>query len=152
GEQFIKSNPDGTGGGVNNGVVEYSVLEYVTTSKDYYTNGVDVHTGASWIIRNNLFRNIVAPPGQLAGPAVLMWNHSSNTVVEGNSFINCARGISFGLQEVSPGTDHAGGIIRNNFFLRTSAQSGDVAIAVFDSPNSQVLNNTVFVSGTYPSP
>jgi len=134
GEQFIKSNPDGNGGGVNNGIVEYSVLEYTSTSNDAYTNGIDVHTGAGWIIRNNLFRNIVAPPGQLAGPSVLVWNHSSDTLVEGNAFLNCARGISFGLQEVTPGTDHSGGIIRNNFFFRTSAQSGDVAIAVYDSP------------------
>ena len=152
GEQFIKSNPDGNGGGVNNGIVEYSVLEYVTTATSSYTNGIDIHTGAGWIIRDNLFRNIVAPAGQLAGPTVLAWNHSSGTIVERNQFLNCARGVSFGLQEVSPGTDHTGGIIRNNFFFRSSSQSGDVGIAVYDSPNSQVLNNTVFVSGTYSSP
>ena len=94
GEQFIKSNPNGAAGGVNNGIVEYSVIEFTTTARDYYTNGVDVHAGANWIVRNNLFRNIVAPPGQLAGPAVLMWNHSSGTLTEGNTFLNCARGIS----------------------------------------------------------
>jgi Bacterial Ig domain/Carboxypeptidase regulatory-like domain len=152
GQQFIKSNPDSAGGGVNNGIVEYSVFEYTSTAKDDYTNGVDVHTGANWIIRHNLFRNIVSPPGMLAGPSVLMWNHSSNTVVEGNSFINCARGIAFGMGEVTPGSDHSGGIIRNNFFFRTSQQSGDVAISLADSPNTQVLNNTIFTSGTYSSP
>ena len=151
GQQFIKSNPDGAGGGVNNGIVEYSVIEYTTTAKNDYTNGVDVHTGANWIVRHNLFRNIVAPPGMLAGPAVLIWNHSSNSVVEGNSFLNCARGIAFGLEDVS-GNDHSGGIIRNNVFYRSAAQPGDVAIQVADSPNTQVLNNTVLVSGTYPYP
>ena len=70
GQQFIKSNPDGKGGGVNGGIVEYSVIEYTTTAKDGYTNGLDVHTGAQWIVRHNLFRNIVAP-NALAGPAVL---------------------------------------------------------------------------------
>src|SRR5205085_7820972 len=50
------------------------------------------------------------------------------------------------------GFDHSGGIIRNNFFYRSSSQPGDVAIGVADSPNSQVLNNTVFVSGTYGTP
>jgi len=152
GQQFVKSNPDGSGGGVNNGIVEYSVIEYTATANDAYTNGVDVHTGANWIVRHNLFKNIVSPPGMLAGPAVLMWNHSSNSVVEGNSFINCARGIAFGMMEVTPGSDHSGGIIRNNFFFRTGQQSGDVAISLADSPNSQVLNNTIFVSGTYSSP
>ena len=39
------------------------------------------------------------------------------------------------------GSDHAGGLIRNNFFHRTSSQPGDVAISVADSPNTQVLNN-----------
>ena len=61
------------------------MIEYTTTAKDNYTNGVDVHTGANWIIRHNLFRNIVAPGTQLAGPAVLMWNGSRNSVVEGNT-------------------------------------------------------------------
>jgi hypothetical protein len=77
GQQFIKSNPNPAGGGVDNGIVEYSVIEYETTSRDAYTNGVDVHTGRNWIIRHNLFRNIRAPQGQLAGPAILMWNGSS---------------------------------------------------------------------------
>lgn len=152
GQQFIKSNPDGQGGGVNNGIVEYSVIEYTGTAKDEYTNGVDVHTGNGWIVRHNLFRNIVSPPGMLAGPAVLMWNHSVNATVEGNSFVNCARGVALGLIDQSPGTDNSGGIIRNNFFFRTSQQSGDNAIGIADSPNTQVLNNTVYLSGTYPSP
>ena len=91
GQQFIKGNPDPSGVGVSNGIVEYSVIEYTSTAKDYYTNGLDMHGGANWIIRHNLFRNIVGPPGQLAGPAILMWRHSGNTVTEGNTFINCAR-------------------------------------------------------------
>ena len=99
GEQFIKANPDGAGGGVDNGIVEYSVIEYDTTSRDAYTNGVDVHTGDNWIIRHNLFRNVRAPQGQLAGPAILMWNASTNTLVDGNTFINCQREIALGLSE-----------------------------------------------------
>jgi hypothetical protein len=151
GQQFIKSNPDGSGGGVNNGIVEYSTLEYATTSVDAYTNGVDVHTGRDWIVRNNLFRNIRAPQGQLAGPAILMWNGSSGSIAEGNTFINCQREIAFGLIERSP-DDHSGGIIRNNFVYRAGSVAGDAAIGVFDSPNTQVLHNTIFVSGGYPSP
>ncbi|OLB63488.1 MAG: hypothetical protein AUI11_01215 [Acidobacteria bacterium 13_2_20CM_2_66_4] len=150
GQQFVKSNPDGAGGGVNDGVVEYSVIEYTTTARDSYVNGVDVHTGANWIVRDNVFRNLVAPPGGLAGPALLMWNHSSNTIAERNLFINCSRGISYGLQ--AAGFDHSGGIIRNNMIFRGAGQPGDVGIMVADSPNTQVLNNTVFLSGTYGTP
>jgi hypothetical protein len=152
GQQFIKSNPDGAGGGVNDGIVEYSVIEYETTAKDDYTNGVDVHTGANWIIRHNVFRNIVGPPGRLAGPAVLVWNHSRGTLTEGNTFLNCARGVSYGLMARPDGGDHSGGIIRNNFFFRAKNQPGDVGIYVADSPNTHVVNNTVLVSGTYGAP
>jgi hypothetical protein len=149
GEQFIKSNPSGATG-VNGGVVELSLLEYTSEARSDYTNGVDVHTGQNWVIRNNVFRNIRSSAG-LAGPAVLMWNSSANTLTERNLFLNCARGIHYGLIDRA-GSDHSGGIIRNNIFFRAANQSGDVAIGVFDSPGTQVLNNTVFVSGTYPTP
>jgi uncharacterized SAM-binding protein YcdF (DUF218 family) len=166
GQQFIKSNPDPgpgddvEGRGVNDGRVEYSLIEYTSSAKDGYTNGIDVHAGANWIIRHNVFRNIVSPAGQLAGPAVLMWNGSRDTLTEGNTFLNCARGISYGLEQKSGDGespdqfdkfDHRGGIIRNNFFFRSADQPGDVGIMVADSPGTEVLHNTVFVSGTHPS-
>jgi hypothetical protein len=147
GQQFIKSNPDGAGGGVNNGVVEYAVIEYDTTSRDDYTNGVDVHTGQNWIVRNSLFRNIRAPQGLLAGPAVLMWNGTANSIVEANTFIDCQREIALGLIDRESPHDHSGGIVRNNFIYRRPAIAGDVAIGVFDSPGSQVLHNTVLMAG-----
>ncbi len=151
GQQFIKANPDASGAGVNNGVVEYAVIEYDTTSRDYYTNGVDVVAGQNWVIRNSLFHNIRAPLGQLAGPAILMWQGSSNSVAEGNTFIDCQREIAFGLIERVTPHDHAGGIIRNNFIYRHATVAGDAAIGVFDSPNTRVLHNSIVISGTYPN-
>ena len=148
GQQIMKSNPDGVGGGVDDGVVEYSIIEYSTTSRDYYTNGVDVLGGRRWTIRHNLFRNIRAPSGQLAGPAVLMWRGSADSVTEGNTFIDCQRAVAYGLDPTNP-PDHAGGIIRNNFIYRKSAQPGDAGIIVFGSPNTVVAHNTVLLSGTY---
>jgi hypothetical protein len=151
GEQFIKSNPDDAGGGVDNGIVEYSVIEFTTTAKDDYTKGVDVQTATNWIIRHNLFRNIVAPAGQLAGPAILLWRGTSNSLVDGNQFVNCARGVMFGADDYySP--SHRGGLARNNVVYRSAAQPGDVGIMLTDSPDTQVLNNTVYLSGTYASP
>ena len=149
GQQFIKASPDGAGGGVDNGIVEYSIMEYDTTARDDYTNGVDVHTGDNWIIRHNLFRNIRAPQGALAGPAILMWNASTNTTVDGNTFVDCQREIALGLIERTP-NDHSGGIVKNNFISRTIA--GDSAIYVADSPSTQVLHNSIFISGTYANP
>jgi Right handed beta helix region len=151
GQQFIKGNQTAEAGGVDDGVVEYSVIEYETTSKDNYTNGIDIHRGANWIIRHNLFRNIRPPAGQLAGPAILMWNRSSNTLTEGNTFINCQRDIAYGLNVRAP-HDHTGGIIRNNFIYRdASFAGGDVGIGVSDSPGTRVLNNTVLIGGAYPN-
>jgi hypothetical protein len=153
GSQFIKSNPDGNGVGNNNGIVEYCVFEYRTTDSDNYTNGVDVHAGDGWIVRHNLFRNFLSPVGQgLAGPAVLAWNGSSNTIVDGNTFINCARGVSLGLIDKANGFDHEGGLIVNNVFYRDRLpQSVDVPIFVGDSPGTKVLHNTVLAGGSYPS-
>jgi hypothetical protein len=148
GQQFIKANPNGAGAGVDNGVVEDSVLEYTTTSRDGYTNGVDVHTGSDWIVRHNMFRNIRAPQGQLAGPAILMWNGTTNTIVDGNTFLDCQREISLGLVERTP-NDHTSGIVRNNFIYRRPGPTGDAAILVADSPNTQVLHNSILISGTY---
>jgi chitodextrinase len=149
GEQFVKSNPDGSGGGVNNGVVEYSTMKYTTNAPSYYTNGVDVHTGSNWIIRDNVFQNIRAV-GDLAGPAILIWNHSQNATVEGNTFLNNQRDISFGLD---PNTlnDNIGGIIRNNFIFRSGPQGGDVGIYLGNSPGTEVANNTVVLNGDYPN-
>ena len=97
GQQLLKSNPNADGSGANDTVVEYSLLEYEPTSRDTYANAIDVHGGARWTIRNNVIRNVRAPGGRLAGPAVLLWNHSADMVVEGNTFVNCQREIALGL-------------------------------------------------------
>jgi hypothetical protein len=151
GEQFIKVNPDASGAGASNGILEYSVIEFVTTARNDYPKGIDIQGATNWTIRHNLFRNLVAPPGQILGPGILVWRGSSNTLVEGNTFLNCARGVMFGADDtVSP--SHSGGIIRNNMFHRSASQAGDVGIILSDSPRTQVLNNTLIVSGTYGTP
>jgi hypothetical protein len=150
GQQLIKGNPISAMQGVDDGIVESSIMEFDTTSRDYYTNGVDIITGNNWTIRDNLFRNIRAPAGQLAGPAVLMWGGSSNTLVERNLFLNSQRGIALGLQERTA-NDHSGGIIRNNIFFRKPGETGDTGIYIADSPNTKVLHNTIILNGTYPN-
>lgn len=149
GEQFVKGAP-----GVEVGVVEYCTLEYVTTARSDYTNGVDLK-GPNWIVRHNLFKNIVAPAGSglLAGPAVLAWQGSSNPTIEGNTFINCQREIAVGLSQTSGYSpdNSGGGVVRNNFIYRASSVAGDVAIGVADSANTRVLNNTALINGSYPN-
>ena len=154
GDQFIKSNPDPKGAGNRNGIVQFSAFEYRTTDNNNYTNGVDVHGGDGWVVRHNLFQNFLSPAGQgLAGPAVLMWNGTTNSIVDGNTFVNVARGISLGLVDKAGGFDHEWGAILNNTFYRDAdlTNAVDVPILVADSPNTKVYHNTIIIRGSYPN-
>ena len=156
GEQFVKGSTAGPPGPyADDGLVECSLFEYSDRARSWYTNGVDVLAGSGWIIRDNTFRNIRAPEGELAGPAILMWRNSLDTVVERNLFIECDRAIALGLS--SPGGlsrdgntiyDHQGGIIRNNMIYRAGA--GDVGITVNYSRDVEISHNTVILNGTFP--
>ena len=163
GEQFIKSSSGGSlGSGVDNGVVEYTIMAYTQSppTTDHgggsgYTNGVDVHGGDGWQIRNNLFKNFHTPDSSdhLWNPAVLMWNGSANTLTENNTFIDVDRAIAYGLTDRATGTDHFGGIIRNNMIYMTPGTfssgrrtNSDAIIIIWDSPQTQVLHNSILTN------
>jgi len=156
GEQFVKGSTAGSPGPyADNGIVECSLLEYTDRARSWYTNGVDVLAGSGWIIRDNTFRNIRAPQGQLAGPAVLMWRNSIDTIVERNLFIECDRAIALGLSSPDANSrdgnttyDHQGGVIRNNMIYR--AGEGDVGITVNYARDVEISHNTVILNGTFP--
>ncbi len=160
GEQFIKGSSGGFGNGVDNGVVEYTIMAYTLAPPvtDHggggsgYTNGVDIHGGDGWQIRHNLFKNFHTPDNSnnLWNPAVLMWNGSSNTITENNTFIDVDRAIAYGLTDRATGTDHFGGIIRNNMiymtpgtYSATRRANSDGMIIIWDSPQTQVLHNSL---------
>ncbi len=161
GEQFVKVSPQGFANGVDNGSVEYSVMQYTTTPPltDHgggtgYTNGVDVHAGKNWVISNNRFENFhTADNSQnLWNPAILVWNGAANTLAENNTFVNVDRAIAFGL--IDRTNDHSGGIIRNNMivmraglFSEVRRQNSDAPIIVWSSPGTKVLHNTVVTQG-----
>jgi hypothetical protein len=168
GEQLLKSNPNPTTGtGVNNSTVEYSLFEYTNgpPTTDHgggtgYTNGVDVLAGSGWVVSNNLFRGLHTPDNaqNLWNPAVLFWRHTSNQIVEGNTFINTDRAIALGLAYETTGYDNQGGIVRNNFiyqspglFSTARKQGADGQIIVWDSPNSVVYHNTILTNGNSPA-
>jgi Right handed beta helix region len=158
GQQFLKStydpnNPDG----VDGVTVEYSLFEYTTIGPaNGYTQGIDVHDGAGWVIRYNVFRNITVPSTAtyVNRPAIDFWHGSRDTLVYRNLIYNCERGVIFGL-----GPDgvfehsHSGGAIFNNVIYRAAGKTTwpDAGISVWDSPNTRVFNNTVIQNGTYPN-
>ena len=161
GSQFIKGNPVDATQGVANGVVEYSILEYTAGPPATnhgagvgYTNGLSIHTADNWVIRRNLFKNFHTPDtaAYLWDSAVSMWNHSTNTLTERNTFI-VDRAIAYGLYDNS-GSDHQGGVIRNNFIylqpgLMSASRkaSSDGQIIVWDSPGTKVYHNTILTNG-----
>jgi hypothetical protein len=163
GEQFIKVDPPSSGIGARNSAVEYSLIEYTARppTTDHgggtgYTNGIDIHDGRNWLLAHNLIRNLHTPDSDanLWNPAILIWNHSSNVTVDGNTIINCDRAIAFGLGPRSGGHDNRGGIIRNNFiyqapglFSASRAAASDGQILLWDSPSSQVLFNSILTDG-----
>ena len=151
GQSFIVAGSESGQSGVGQGVVEYSVLEYTSSARDDRGGGVEVHTGAGWTIQHNLFRNIRAPLGQLAGPAVGFQDGSRNAIVAGNTFVNCQREVSMGSKE-RPSHDNAGGIVRNNFIYRSPDIQGEAAIMAADSPDTAIVHNTVVLNGAYASP
>ena len=161
GQQFIKANPTGFGDGVDNGIVENSVFVYTDGPPKGdqgggtgYTNGVDVHAGSGWVIRNNLFSNFHTPDSadHLWNPAILMWNGARDTLVEGNRFENVDRAVAFGL--VDREHDHFGGAILDNtvvyapgLYSLSRRFRSDGAIIVWSSPETAVSNNTVITNG-----
>ena len=142
GRQFVKAYPDRRGGGVDEGIVEGSVMEYSFEAPGTDTGAVHVSGGARWVVRGNRFRNIRAPAGGLAAPAVLMAQGARDSLIERNTFVNCQREIALGVEDRTP-SDHAGGIVRNNFITRDFATHGGPAIQLIDSPAAQVLHNTI---------
>jgi len=164
GQQFIKASSGlGWGQGVDDGVVEYTIMEYTAGPPNVdtgggigYTNGVDVHGGQRWNIRNNLFKNFSTPDfaDHLWNPAVLMWNGAGETVTENNVFVNVDRAIAYGLKDDANGANHTGGIIRNNMIVYEEGlyspwrkANSDGSIILWDSPGTEVFQNTVLTNG-----
>jgi hypothetical protein len=150
-EQLLKVSVDlnNTSIAGDNGLVEGCLFEYSAgVGPQYYIGGVDAHAAKNWVVRGNTFRNIISPSGSVAEFAVHFWSNSANNTVEKNLIINCDRGIGFGL-DTRPNT---GGIIRNNMIYHAAnkGQFADVAIALTESPDTQVYNNTVFMENDFP--
>lgn len=157
GQQIVKAS----GGGADDVVIELSEIFYTAGAVQHpegsppgscYTNGIDAIGVDGWIVRDNLIRDIRCQDGSLAGPALLLWQGSSGSIVERNAFVDCSRGVSLGL--VSGGSDHVGGLVRNNLFRwDPSTDPGySIDVPIYSvSPGSKILHNTVLVGGHYPN-
>ncbi len=150
-EQMIKisyqaSNPTSS----DNGILENSLLEYSSgIGPQYYIGGIDGHQAHGWTVRNNVFRDISSPSGDMAEHAIHFWSESEDTLAEGNLIINCDRGIGYGLGD----RGHIRGVIRNNMIVHTKNTNPfkDVGIGLENALNVQIYNNTVYFTHSYPN-
>ncbi|MCA9979007.1 MAG: right-handed parallel beta-helix repeat-containing protein, partial [Anaerolineales bacterium] len=141
--QLVKVNPTiDRSRSSEDGLLACSRLEYTTTAPDNYTNGISAHDAHGWVVRDNEWVRILTSDGTPV-PAVLFWNNSSDTIVERNFFLDCGRGVAFGLNN-----GHTGGIVRNNMFL--FREPHDVAIEMADATGWLVAHNTAVLLNPAP--
>jgi hypothetical protein len=124
-------------------------LEYSAgIGPQWYIGGVDAHNVRNWIVRHNIFKAIRSPSGDVAEFTIHFWSGSADTLVEGNTIINCDRAIGLGLGD----RGHQRGIVRNNMIYHNAVEGfADVAIAVESAPDAQVYNNTIYQEHGYPN-
>ncbi|HVR72833.1 MAG TPA: choice-of-anchor Q domain-containing protein [Planctomycetota bacterium] len=156
GQQLLKGSTGKADVHADDCVVACSYLGFTDSAPGSYTNGVDVLAGKGWHVRDNEIVNIRGPreKGWKAGPAILFWANSMDTVVERNLIRDCFRGIAFGL---GPGAsklrrggeqdfDHQGGVIRNNVVLNLNPWA-DEGIEANAARDVRIQHNTVLVEG-----
>ncbi len=152
GQQIVKGP-----GGAPDVVIEYSEIFYTAGAvvhpegsppNSCYTNGIDALGASGWVIRDNLIRGIKCQNLDLAGPAILMWGDTSDTLVEGNTLLDSSRGIHLGLLE----GDHSGGMVRNNFIRWDPEAPYPVDVGIYTtSSGARIVHNTVLTQGLYPN-
>lgn len=150
GQQLLKAGISDNGKYSADGLVACSTFSFTTHAPSDYTNGVDILGTKRWVVRDNSFARIRGPQNS-AGPAILAWYGSEDTVVERNIVVDSFRGIALGLRDRHTGLeyDHLRGIIRNNIIVNLNPWA-DEGIEANGARGARILHNTVLVRGRLP--
>lgn len=150
-EQLVKVSSGGNSKRASDyGIVDNCEFKYTNgIGPNYYIGGLDAHGARGWMVANSIFRNIASPDNRVAEFAIHFWNGAKSNTVENNIIVNCDRGIGFGLQ----GRPAEGGAIINNLIVHQVKEhpSSDVGIILEQTPNTQVLDNRVYLAHSYPN-
>lgn len=144
-EHLLKSSTNNTRG-AHGWIIEDCLFTFTSgMAPAQYNGGIDVHLGNNWIVRRNTFSHIASPVTSACQHAVNFWNGSASNLIERNKVIDCDRGLGSGLAG-NPANN--GDIIRNNmcYHSANSDPYSDVQIAVENSINAKVYNNTVYTN------
>lgn len=150
GEQLVKMSYSGNAAQSGyNGIIECCLIEYTTSlpGNNWYTNGIDLHFANNWMIRDNTIRNIKHGPNTTtdAGPAIVLFNGGSGSIIERNLVISCDEGIFAGNWGNAPNVSYRNATIRNNIIRgHTNSRCG---VGIVMAPNCNVINNTIYSPG-----
>ncbi|ABG39702.1 hypothetical protein Patl_1176 [Paraglaciecola sp. T6c] len=150
-QQLIKVSSGGKSKNSSDyGVVENCEFAYTKgIGPNYYIGGIDAHGSRGWMVAHNRFKDIASPDKRVAEFAVHFWNGASNNTVQNNTIINCDRGIGFGLK----GKPASGGAIIENLIIHYDDKdpNADVGISLEQSPDTQILDNRIYLGHNYPN-
>jgi hypothetical protein len=149
GTQHIKASS----GGNRNGVVACSSIGYSDQGAvGDYNGAVDLHEAHNWHIARNFIYNIrgdgsgcdvdIQCGRYTSGPAILVWNGSTDVSIYDNTIVDSFRNIALGL-----GRGHVGGWVADNLILQNN--SGDAGIELQTARDVLVERNTVLLGGNY---
>ncbi len=151
-QQLIKVSGVLNGEYSDYGVIENNIFEYTAgVGPNYYIGGIDAHRARFWKVSNNRFYNIASPKDRVAEHAIHFWNGSSDNEITHNLIVDSDRAIGFGMHEQRSPT--YGGRIAYNHIIHTNSLHpfADAAITLENSPNTIVLDNTIYMTSDYPN-